>query len=154
MCKSCSNRLSSEKHGTPDNDPTYITWSKMKARCLNPNDKDYDNYGGRGITIYPLWIDSFEAFLMSVGPRPEGHTLDRKDYQGNYEPGNVRWATIAEQNRNTSANVRIEYQGTTKVLAEWIIELGLQDQEAAIRKRISRGMDPLEAMTKEVKSRK
>jgi len=79
----------------------YKTWAGMKARCMNPNTTGYENYGGRGIRVCPEWIDSFEAFAAHVGDRPgPDYSIDRIDNDGHYEPGNVRWATRAEQNRN------------------------------------------------------
>jgi hypothetical protein len=72
----------------------------MKARCLDPGNKDYPRWGGVGITIHQEWIDSFEAFYRDVGPRPKGTSLDRIKAELGYRPGNVRWATPAEQARN------------------------------------------------------
>ena len=75
---------------------TYKSWDSMKARCRNKNNP---KYGGRGITFCKRW-EKFENFLEDMGERPEGTSLDRIDTDGNYEPGNCRWATIEEQNRN------------------------------------------------------
>jgi hypothetical protein len=76
----------------------------MKRRCLNRRSHNYKDYGGPGITMYPEWIESFDAFetwiLANLGPRPEGHSLDRIDVNGGYEPGNLRWATAKEQRAN------------------------------------------------------
>lgn len=80
---------------------TYNTWIAMRDRCTDPTSDSYPDYGGRGITICQRWIDSFEAFLADMGERPAGTTLDRIDGARGYEPGNCRWATAVEQNRNT-----------------------------------------------------
>jgi len=90
----------SSRQGKPT--PEYMAWEAMKQRCLNPRHKAFPRYGGRGITVCPEWIDSFEAFFAHVGPRPgPEYSLDRyPDNNGNYEPGNVRWTTWEEQNRN------------------------------------------------------
>jgi hypothetical protein len=78
---------------------TYRTWAAMKARCLRPTDPGYANYGGRGITVCDQWM-TFEGFLADMGERPPGRSLDRIDNDGNYEPGNCRWATPKEQAQN------------------------------------------------------
>lgn len=80
----------------------YNSWAMMKQRCLNPNATGYARYGAMGITVWPEWARSFKAFYEYIGPRPEGTSLDRINPAGNYEPGNVRWATRAEQNATTA----------------------------------------------------
>ena len=85
----------------------YRSWDNMLQRCFNPNSDNYGRYGGRGITVASEWIDDFIAFYEYMGPRPEGKSLDRwPDNNGNYEPGNVRWATPEEQafNRRDTNN--------------------------------------------------
>ena len=81
--------------------PEYNSWSGMKSRCNNSNDARYHSYGGRGIKVCDEWQHNFKAFLDYVGNRPsKDHSIDRVDNDGNYEPGNVRWATYIEQNNN------------------------------------------------------
>lgn len=85
----------------------YNIWRAMRARCANPKNPDYKSYGGRGISVCERWQD-FSIFLSDMGERPsKNHSLDRIDNDGNYEPGNVRWATIQEQASNTSRSVAV-----------------------------------------------
>lgn len=83
----------------PRRTPTYISWASMRQRCLNPRHRFFWCYGGRGIGICAEWA-SFERFYADMGRRPKGKTLDRIDPDGDYSPGNCRWATILQQNRN------------------------------------------------------
>ena len=94
------NRTHGEGYGGNEH-PEYEAWHGMKQRCLNPRNAMYKYYGGRGIKVCERWINSFETFLADMGRRPEGKTLDRyPDKNGNYEPGNCRWATRSEQQYN------------------------------------------------------
>lgn len=105
---------------------TYSTWRAMKARCLNARHPGYAEYGGRGITICERWVKSFENFLADMGERPDRMTLDRfPDVDGNYEPGNCRWATSRMQQNNRRYTVIIEHDGIKKPLSEWAEERGM-----------------------------
>lgn len=91
----------------------WHTIDSIRKRCQQPNDKQFPDYGGRGIEIFPAWRKDSRAFFEwieeNLGPRPEGMTLDRIDNDGNYEPGNLRWATQSEQNRNQRPRTLKEY---------------------------------------------
>ena len=87
--------------------PTYQTWAALRRRCSSPSDKDYHNYGGRGITVCSRW-ESFVNFFADMGEKPEGLTIERVDNDGHYEPGNCRWATRKEQSANTRRTRSVE----------------------------------------------
>lgn len=116
----------------------------MKDRCLNPKHKAFSDYGGRGITICDRWM-VFENFLADMGERPDGMEIDRIDNDGNYEPGNCRWVTSAENKRNTRRNVWITHDGRTMCLEDWSTETGLPKE--TLRSRILRGWDAEKALT-------
>ena len=106
--------------------PEYASWSGMKARCYNPHEKNYHNYGGRGILVCERWRTSFLTFWEDMGPRPSPrHSIDRIDNDGNYEPANCRWATRTQQGNNRRGNVYITYHGETHTHQEWARLLGI-----------------------------
>lgn len=115
----------------------YRAWGLMKNRCLNPNDERYHQYGGRGITVCKEWISSFVAFFAYMGKRPDNHSLDRIDANGNYEPGNCRWATPTEQSRNRTNNkLDAISAGQVKWLAS---DGGFSQSETAIAFGVTQG---------------
>lgn len=103
MCRICAAKsagLKNKTHGMR-NSSEYNIWGGIKTRCTNKNAPDYERYGGRGVTMCDEWLGSFDAFLNYLGPRPsKQHSVDRIDNGKGYEPGNVRWATKTEQQRN------------------------------------------------------
>jgi hypothetical protein len=106
--------------------PTYRSWAQMKQRCLNPKHTAYKNYGGRGITVCAAWVNDYSTFFRDMGERPSlDHSIDRIDNNGNYEPGNCRWATRIQQGRNRRDNRLLLYKGETKTLSEWSELLGI-----------------------------
>jgi hypothetical protein len=104
----------------------FRAWESMFWRCDNPEHEAYGRYGGRGITICQQWRDSFLSFLEDMGDPPKGLTLDRIDNDGNYEPGNCRWATRTQQQRNRTKNRRLTLHGVTLCVAEWAEKLGVK----------------------------
>jgi len=134
-----------KKHGRSR---TYKTWESMLERCLNPNCKCYDRYGGRGITVCDRWRD-FEDFLADMGERPEGHSIDRINNALGYFPGNCRWATTKEQNRNMRTTRWLTFGGKTKCLGEWAEIMGIN--RGTLRTRIVQlGWSVAEALTRPV----
>jgi hypothetical protein len=98
--------------------PGHSSWVGMKARCLRATSPGWRLYGGRGIKVCARWRDSFEAFIEDMGPRPPGMSINRVDNDGDYEPGNCRWATRVQQMSNTRVNHMVEFRGEKLTLAE------------------------------------
>jgi hypothetical protein len=128
----------------------YRIWAGIKSRCLNPNEPGYQKYYGvRGISICDEWRDSFEAFRDHVMQLPhydeKGYSLDRVDNDGDYEPDNVRWATLTEQSRNNRGNHLLTFAGKTQCLTAWAIEVGLNPN--MVFQRIKAGWSVDRALT-------
>ena len=119
--------------------PEHKVWDDMKARCFNPNATGYGDYGGRGITVCERWANSFENFYEDMGMRPPGHSLDRIDVNGHYEPSNCRWATSAQQRRNTRVTRYVTVDGVRASLAEHCERLG--KKYGTVRWRLDAGWD-------------
>lgn len=133
-----------ERHGM-DRTPEHSAWVSMRQRCTNPKKREYKHYGGRGIKVCDEWAHSFLAFFAHVGERPsDKHSLDRIDVDGNYEPGNVRWATQQEQIDNTRTVKMVTINGKTQSHAAWGREMGLAVGQ--ITARIKSGWGEIEAI--------
>lgn len=130
---------------------TYTAWRSMVHRCSNPRNKQFKNYGGRGIQVCERWRDNFENFLADMGEAPTGMTLDRENNNGNYEPSNCRWATGSEQHRNTRRNVWLKHGGRRMVVADWAHEIGIHPK--TLRGRLERGWPVEKALSEPVKSK-
>lgn len=140
----------STKHGNaPKTGPSgeYICWLSMKTRCEKEDSDKYHCYGGRGVRVCERWSNSFEAFLADMGPRPSlDYSLDRyPNNDGNYEPGNCRWATRFEQARNKRNTVNLTLEGQAMCLADWAKRIGIR--RGTLRARINRGWTHEKALT-------
>ncbi len=125
-CK-CWQQARRTKHGLHQT-REYRAWIDAKSRCTHKNHPGFKHWGGRGVTMCDKWNNDFEAFLLDVGICPQGYSLDRYPNQdGNYEPGNCRWASRVEQNRNTRRNCLLTYNGVVRPLSQWCEELGIND---------------------------
>lgn len=135
-CKKCARRIVSncvKTHGMKKT-PEYRTWTGIKNRCLNKNSRDYKRYGGSGITICELWRNSFEEFYKYMGPKPSArHSVDRIDNLKGYEPGNVRWASTFEQQRNKKTSVYVTNGTSIFHINDVALLLGISRGAAAMR---------------------
>lgn len=117
-----------KRHGLR-NSPEYGVWVNMLARCFNKKHRSFCYYGGRGICVCPRWQESFDAFVLDMGRRPSpAHSLDRVDNDGNYEPGNTRWATRSQQQRNRRSRPIVEFRGERLTIAEWSERFGIRNR--------------------------
>ena len=118
--------------------PEWAAWAAMKNRCINPSNQAFSNYGGRGIKVCDRWLNSFENFLADMGRRPDGLTLERNDNNGDYEPGNCRWATYEQQANNRRSNRLLTARGETKTLAQWSKHLNIP--KSSLHGSLNRGI--------------
>jgi hypothetical protein len=134
--------------------PEYASWCGMKERCLNPNNPQYKNYGGRGITVHPEWLDSFDSFISHIGIIPSDgkrYTLDRIDNEKNYTPGNVRWSDPLTQANNKRNNIKLTALGKTMTLPQWSRETGISIY--IMRNRLLAGWNHEKIVTKKPRYR-
>jgi hypothetical protein len=140
----CARAARQWKHGNSKRGqytPEYRAWAAMHTRCRNENQRGYHRYGGRGITVCERW-NSFEYFLTDMGLRPSPkHSIDRIDNDGDYEPGNCRWATDGEQATNKCSNRLLTVVGVTANLTQWSRILNVNIH--TLHSRLERGL-PLE----------
>lgn len=135
--KYARNRTHGGTAGTKD--PIFNLWSRIKGRCNNSKNKDYPDYGGRGIKVCAEWESDFSEFRRYVGnlPKPEGKvSLDRVDNSRGYQPGNVRWATDTQQARNKRNNRVLKFQGLEMSLPEAAEKFGLSQSNLRSRLRL------------------
>ncbi len=126
----------------------YTIWAGMIQRCYNPKGRHFHRYGGRGIIVCDRWRKSFVDFFADMGPRPSTkYSLDRyPNNDGNYEPGNVRWATPEEQANNRRDNKHIEFEGRSLTLVELADELGFSKN--IIERRVKDGCTTRESLAR------
>lgn len=155
-CPTCSRQRSAMSRVTHGMRQTaeYRIWTHIKSRCFNSKVPEFKHYGGRGVTVCDRWRDSFEAFYADMGSRPTAnHSIDRHpNNDGNYEPGNCRWATDKEQANNTRSNRHVSVGDETRTMTQWADSIGVRRE--LMFKRLKRGVqgqsllvDPFEPET-------
>ena len=134
------------EHGL-SKDKLHGLWRNIKGRCYNPNNPSYKFYGGRGIKMCDEWTNDFVAFYdwAHANGYKEGLQIDRIDVDGDYCPENCRWVSKITQANNTRRNIYVTMNGTTKTIAEWCKELGINYH--SVQTRTYKGWDPMLALT-------
>jgi phosphopantetheinyl transferase (holo-ACP synthase) len=127
----------------------YKTWLGMIQRCTNEKHTSYKDYGGRGITICDRWLNSFTEFLNDMGPRPDGHSIERIDNNGNYEPQNCKWASQKEQATNRRDIVHLTINNETLTIEQWAERSGISAD--IIYTRIKNNWSPERAISEPAK---
>jgi hypothetical protein len=120
---------------------TYVAWTTMNKRCVNPRTAKFPRYGGRGIVVCERWKHSFPNFLADMGECPPGMSIERRDNDGNYEPSNCYWATPKEQANNTRRNRWLIFQGETRTLSDWAERVGIHRRTISSRLKMGWSID-------------
>lgn len=120
--------------------PEYGSWERMRGRCRDPKNNQFQNYGGRGIEVCKRWVNSFENFLADMGKKPSrAHSIDRIDNDGNYEPSNCRWADPVTQASNKRNTKLLTFLGESKTARQWERDLGIH--KGRIQSRLCMGWE-------------
>lgn len=141
-------RASFTKHGLR-NTRIYRIWNAMVQRCTDEKASNYHNYGGRGITMDPRWLESVENFYEDMGDPPTSkHSIDRIDNDKGYTKANCRWATVQEQQNNKRSCVYLQYNGKTQTITQWARELGIPPMTITARIRQDRPIEEILSTTR------
>ena len=150
-CKAEKQRQRMITHGETKTS-LYKVWSGIKARCYNPNNVSYECYGGRGIKMYSDWENNYETFRDYVTSLDnygiDGYTIDRIDVNGDYIPGNIRWANAETQANNTRVNHLMELDGVILTAKQWSKRLGIK--YSTLMNRIDLGWSDKDVLTRPV----
>lgn len=131
--------------------PVYKVWQHIKDRCTNERCPAYKYYGARGITMWEGWVNDFAAFRDYMGARPTAkHSVERKENDKGYEPGNVEWATAVTQANNRRSNRWLEHAGKRMTLTQWARELGIHN--STIYRRLDKGWSMDRVLSKEIEN--
>lgn len=146
-CGCLSKELTAERNAThrKSGTPIYGVWNSMIQRCINENSASFENYGRRGISVCKRWM-KFENFLEDMGDPPAGHSIDREDNNGNYEPSNCRWSTQDVQANNKRSSRFVEIDGERLTITQHINKLGLC--RVTVYKRLASGFSTEEALSR------